>query len=87
MKVESMPVQVSKSTTRRDTPARILASPNSFMARLFRKEPLPSQRIQLNPSNFPTFIDESLVTNSVPLFKRPIDGNLTMPSQTVKLFH
>jgi hypothetical protein len=68
MKVESIPVHSSKSTTNRTTPARIRASPNSFTAKLFKKEPLPSQRIQLNPSNFPTFIDESLATNSVPMF-------------------
>jgi hypothetical protein len=60
-------VHSSKSITNLGTPARIRASPNSFTAKLFIKEPLPSQRIQLNPSNFPTFIDESLATNSVPM--------------------
>jgi hypothetical protein len=55
------------------------------MAMLFRNEPLPSQRIQLNPSNLPTFMEESLATYDVP----QIGGhweNSNHTFRTVKLF-
>jgi len=71
-----MPVQAPRSTTRQLAPERILESPNSLTAGLFIKEPLPSQRIQLKPSNFPTFIDESLATNSESIFAAD-SGKLT----------
>jgi hypothetical protein len=33
-----------------------------------RNDPLPSQRIQLKPSNFPTLIGQELATNDVSRF-------------------
>jgi hypothetical protein len=42
----------------------IRASPNSFTAGLFRNDPLPSQRIQLKPSNLPTLIGQELATDN-----------------------
>jgi hypothetical protein len=62
MKVESIPVHPPKSTTRHRSPAEIRSSPNAFMAGLFKKEPFPSQRIQLNPSKTPIKIGHSVVT-------------------------
>jgi hypothetical protein len=34
-----------------------------------RKDPLPSQRIQLKPSNFPTLIGQAITTNDAPLIE------------------
>jgi hypothetical protein len=62
MKVESMPVQACKSTTRQVSPAAIRSRLNAFSAGLFKNEPFPSQRIQLNPSKIPTKIGHSVVT-------------------------
>src|SRR6478752_3932448 len=70
MKVESMLVQAPKSTTRHRSPAAIRSSPKAFMAGLFKNEPFPSQRIQLNPSKIPTKIGHSVVTEKRPSFER-----------------
>ena len=40
------------------------------MAGLFKNEPFPSQRIQLNPSKIPTKIGHSVVTEKRPSFER-----------------
>ncbi len=68
IKVEFIPVQACKSTTRHISPRMIRDSPNSFTAGLLRKDPLLSQRIQLKPSNFPTLIGQEIATNDAPLF-------------------
>jgi hypothetical protein len=44
--------------------------PNAFSGGLFKKEPFPSQRIQLNPSKIPTKIGHSVVTEKKPSFER-----------------
>jgi hypothetical protein len=69
MKVESIAVHACKSTTRQSSPRLIRNSPNSLTASLFRKDPLPSQRIQLKPSNFPTLIGQAMATNDAPLME------------------
>jgi hypothetical protein len=70
MNVESMPVQACKSTTRQASPEAIRSRPNAFSAGLFKNEPFPSQRIQLNPSKIPTKIGHSVVTEKKPSFER-----------------
>lgn len=60
--VESIPVHASRSITRQLSPAAILESPYSLRVGLLRKEPFPSQRIQLNPSKIPIKIGHSVVT-------------------------
>ncbi|HEX7260979.1 MAG TPA: hypothetical protein VF258_04135, partial [Luteolibacter sp.] len=52
------------------SPAAIRSSPKDFMAGLFKNEPFPSQRIQLNPSKIPIKIGHSVVTEKSPSLKR-----------------
>ena len=66
LKVESIPVQASRSITRHRSPAAILDSAHSFIAGLVTKEPFPSHRIQVNPSKTPTSIAFSELTREGP---------------------
>jgi len=65
-----MPVHACKSTIKQVSPATIRSRLNVFSAGLFKKEPFPSQRIQLNPSKIPTKIGHSVVTEKKPSFER-----------------
>jgi len=85
MKVESIAVHPSRSMTTRTVPARIRDSPNSFTAGLFMNEPLPSQRIQLKPSNLPTLIGQTLATEDEPLINGETSSKLPPHLQAVNL--
>jgi hypothetical protein len=63
MNVESIPVHAPKSTTKQDSPASIREMQNSLTTGLFKNEPFPSQRIQVNPSKVPTKMGHSLLTD------------------------
>ncbi len=62
MNVESIPVQDPRSTTTHFSPEEIRSSPKVLTAGLFKNDPFPSQRIQLNPSKIPIKIGHSVVT-------------------------
>lgn len=66
MKVESIPEHSSKSTTRQCSPAAILESPICLSSGLLRNDPLPSQRIHVNPSKIPIKTGHSVVTEKKP---------------------